>query len=184
MTHLFKKLALALLASGLCVAQSMTPSEALDRYLAGSRDRHFGCADLAFAVQIEASLPKLKKQGRMSGLKLVSQTGQVVYAKPKRKRVGLFKGELWLAAKTAAPLRLWGDFVKSSSIFVRSFRFVQDYQDVGLCVHPLRLLLSVQTRLAGNAEMAVWLHSAGSPAAAPQAGTNGVDGLASSGLGQ
>src|SRR5258708_21333174 len=74
-----------------------------------------------------------------------------------RKRVGLFKGELWLEATTAAPLRLWGDFVKSPSIFVRNFRFVQDYQRVGHCFQPRRLLLTVETRIVGKAEMAVWL---------------------------
>jgi hypothetical protein len=78
--------------------------------------------------------------------------------KPTRKRIGLFKGELWLDATTAAPLRLWGDFVKSPSIFVRSFRFVQDYQRIGHCSQPLRLLLTVETRLVGKVEMAVWLH--------------------------
>jgi len=78
--------------------------------------------------------------------------------KPMRKRVGLLKGELWLEAATAAPLRLWGDFVKSPSIFVRKIRFVQDYQSIGDCSQPLRLLITVETRIAGKVEMAVWLH--------------------------
>jgi hypothetical protein len=123
----------------------------------------------------------------MVGLKVVSRTGQTVYRglrftgdnlvktaviarfldklcayvfrlKPTRKRIGLFKGELWLDATTAAPLRLWGDFVKSPSIVVRSFRFVPDYQRIGHCSQPLRLLLTVETRLVGKVEMAVWLH--------------------------
>jgi hypothetical protein len=218
MSHIFENIALVLLFPGLCPAQSLAPPEALDRYLTRSHDRQPGCSDLVFAVQIEASLPKLRKQGSMSGLKLVSQTGQIVYRglrftgdnliktavvarflasdaesseqtagagltrqnysfvydktsdynglvafvfrlKPKRKRFGLFKGELWLDANTAAPLRLWGDLVKSPSIFIRSFRFVQDYQDLNQCLEPVRLLVTAQTRIAGVAEMAVWLHS-------------------------
>jgi hypothetical protein len=213
----FWKVALLLLFAGFCSSQSLTPDQAVDRYLAGSRERQPGCSDQVFAVQIDASLPNLKKQGSMSGLKVVSRTGQTVYRdlrftgdkfiktsviarflahdakppeevtgtgvtrqnysflydrtssynglvayvfhlKPMRKRVGLFEGELWLDATTAAPLRLWGDFVKSPSIFVRNFRLVQDYQHIGQCFQPLRLLLTVETRIAGKVEMAVWLH--------------------------
>jgi hypothetical protein len=226
MSPIIGKAALVLLLPGLCVAHSMTPAEALDRYLAGSLQPQTGCSDSVFAIQIEASLPKLGKHGSMRGLKLVSRTGRIVYdslrftgdslvktaviarylaidaqppeeaagagvtrqnysfaydrtsdynglmayvflLRPKRKRVGLFKGELWLQAESAAPLRLWGDFVKSPSIFVRGFRFVQDYQNLDQCSRPLRLLLTVRTRIVGQAEMAVWLRSAagGSPAA-------------------
>ena len=216
--------ALVLLFPVFCPAQSLAPAEALDRYLARSRDWQPGCSGLAFAVQIEASLPKLRKTGSMSGLKLVSQSGHIVYSglrftgdnlvknaviarflandaeppesaagagvtsqnywfaydrvsdyndlvayvyrlKPKSKRVGLFNGELWLDARTAAPLRLWGDFVKSPSIFARNIRFVLDYQNLDQCFQPLRLLLTVHTLIVGQAEMAVWLHSVEYPLA-------------------
>jgi hypothetical protein len=217
MSDMFRRLALPLLVAGFCCGQSLRPDQAIDRYLTESRDRHSGCSDCAFTVQIDATLPNLKKQGSMSGLKIVSRTGQTVYRglrftgdslvktaviarflandskphqrdagtdvtrqnysivydrtseynglvayvfrlKPMRKRSGLFNGELWLDATTAAPLRLWGDFVKSPSIFVRGFRFVQDYQRTGDCFPPLRLLLTVETRIAGKVEMAVGLH--------------------------
>jgi hypothetical protein len=242
MSHIFEKAALVLLSTGFCPAQRLTPSDALDRYLHSSRERQPGCSGSAFAVQIEASLPKLRKQASMSGLKLVSQTGKIVYRglrftgdnlvktaviarflaneaeppeaaagagvtrqnysfvyettsdyngfaafvfrlKPRRKRVGLFKGELWLNAATAAPLRLWGDFIKSPSIFIRSFRFVQDYQDLNQCIQPVRLLLTVQTRIAGEAEMAVWLHSVDSQPAATGTGACSSDSAAGGGLG-
>jgi tetratricopeptide (TPR) repeat protein len=242
MSDTFRKLALLILFAGFCSGQSLTPDQAIDRYLTGSRDRQPGCSDWAFALQIDASLPKLKKQGSMSGLKVVSRTGQTVYrglrfkgdnlvktaviarflandakppqrvagtdvtrqnystvydrtsryngliayvfrVKPIRKRIGLFKGELWLEATTAAPLRLWGDFVKSPSIFVRSFRFVQDYQRIGHCFETLRLLLTVETRIAGKVEMAVWLHPVNGQSAAATAGC-GSSSLAIPGLGQ
>jgi len=207
---------LGLLLPNFCSGQPLTPAEALDRYLA-SRDQPPACSDSVFKVQIDASMPALHKQGSMSGLKLVSYTGQIVYRglrftgdklvktaviarflahdtnpaertgdvavsrqnywftynktsdydglsayvfllKPRRKRAWLFRGELWLAADTAAPLRFWGDLVKSPSIFIRSFRLVQDYQRVGGCSQPLRLLLTAHTRIAGIAEMVIWLH--------------------------
>jgi hypothetical protein len=103
--------------------------------------------------------------------------------KPKRKHIGLFTGELWLEAATAAPLRLWGDFVKSPSIFVRNFRFVQDYQSIGHCFRPLRLLLTVETRIAGKVEMAEWMHPIDSQSAAATAGCGSAS-LAIPGLGQ
>ena len=34
---------------------------------------------MSFTVQIDASLPKLKKHGTMSGVKLLSETGHTVY---------------------------------------------------------------------------------------------------------
>src|SRR5258708_13101836 len=74
----FLKLALVFLFAGFCSGQSLTPDEAIDEYLYGSHD-HPGCSDGVFAVQIDASLPKLKNQGSMSGLKVVSRTGQTMY---------------------------------------------------------------------------------------------------------
>jgi hypothetical protein len=103
--------------------------------------------------------------------------------KPMRKRIGLFKGELWLEATTAAPLRLWGDFVKSPSMFVRNFRIVQDYQRIGHCFQTLRLLLTIETRIAGKAEMAVWLHPIDGQSAATAAGCGSAN-LAIPGLGR
>jgi hypothetical protein len=73
---------------------------------------------------------------------------------------GLFRGELWLSAESGPPLRFWGDLLKSPSIFVRSFRSVQDYQMVHGCTKPLRLLPASATRIAARVEMAAWLHTA------------------------
>jgi len=87
-------------------------------------------------------------------------TAYVFLLKPLRKRAGLFRGELWLESATAAPLRMWGDLVKSPSIFVRSIRFVEDYQTVCGCTEALRLLVTARTRIAGTAELTVWTHAA------------------------
>ena len=63
----------------LCSAQQLTPAEALDRYLARAGGPQPVSSDSVFNVQIDASIPTLHKQGSMTGLKLVSYTGQVVY---------------------------------------------------------------------------------------------------------
>src|ERR1019366_1540466 len=139
-------------------------------------------------IEIEASLPQLKKQGAMSGLKVISRSGQVAYRflrftgdklvktdiivrfltaeaqpperlgdvgktldnykfhylrnadyhgvtaqvfqlRPRKKRAGLYKGELWLDAASAAPLREAGELVKSPSIFIGRVRFVREYRE-------------------------------------------------------
>jgi len=94
--------------------------------------------------------------------KTAAYNGLIAYVfllRPKRKRAGFFRGELWLEANSGVPLRLWGDSIKSPSIFVRNLRFVQDYQELERCSQPLRLLVTVQTRLAGPVQLAMWLHS-------------------------
>jgi hypothetical protein len=233
MSHIFAKLTPVLLFPAFCTAQPLTASEALDRYLARSRDGQSECSGLVLAVQIDASLPHLKKQGSMSGFRQISGAGRVAYRdlqfngdsviktqvvarflasdtappegkasanvtrenysfvyestsdynglsafvfrlEPKRKRAGLLRGELWLDANTAAPLRLWGDFVKSPSIFVRSFRLVLDYQGLHECIQPLRLILDVQTRIVGEAEATVWMRSIENPPAATGMGEMGT----------
>jgi len=215
----FAAAAVALIAPPLCSAERLAPPETLDRYLETGSHEQPHCSDLDYAVQIDASVPGLKKRGSMTGFKRIIQPGHAVYRglrftgdslvktqvitrflahetnspeqagdtrvtrlnykfefdrvseynghmayvfvlKPRRKRAGLFRGELWLDAETAAPLRLWGDLVKSPSIFVRSFRFVQDYQRFDGCTEPLRSFLTARTRIAGTAEMTVWLHPA------------------------
>jgi hypothetical protein len=232
MSGICRTLGLSLLLAGFCFAQSLTPDQAIDRYLAGPHEQQTECSDWVYAVQIDATMPQLKKQGSMSGLKVVSRLGRTVYRdlrftgdnviktaviarflandvkppepgaavtrqnysfvfdrtseyngltayvfhlKPTRKRIGLVKGELWLEAATAEPLRLWGDFVKSPSLFVRNIRLVQDFQRIGDCSRPLRLLLTVDTRIAGHVEMAVWLHPLDVQSAASTAGC-GSDG--------
>jgi hypothetical protein len=47
---------------------------------------------------------------------------------PKRKTLGLFKGELWVDAATGMPLRESGTLVKTSSIFVKRISFVNEYK--------------------------------------------------------
>jgi hypothetical protein len=74
---------------------------------------------------------------------------------PKKKRVGLFKGELWLDAQAILPVRESGRFVKSPSVFVSRVEFVREYQiRDGLSI-PTRIRSTVDTRLVGKAELTV-----------------------------
>jgi hypothetical protein len=96
-----------------------------------------------------------------------SYNGHAAYVfllKPRRKGPGLFRGELWLDADTGAPLRLWGDLVKSPSFFVRSFRFVKDYRSIDGCAEPLRLLVTARARIVGTVEITMWSRPASAEA--------------------
>jgi len=74
----------------------------------------------------------------------------------RKKRVGLYKGELWIDAEAYLPLREWGVLVKSPSVFLKSVYFVRDYtiQD-GVSV-PRRLITDINTRVVGKAQFTIW----------------------------
>lgn len=75
--------------------------------------------------------------------------------KPRARRKGLFKGNLWIDAKTYLPLREAGRFVKNPSVFIKSVDFTRDYRmENGLAV-PDRLETTVDTRVVGPAHMTV-----------------------------
>ena len=94
------------------------------------------------------------------------QSAYVYRLEPKRKRAGLFNGELWLDEQTGAVLREWGEFVKSPSWFVRSVYFVRDYTMEGEDSRPSvprRLILNVGTRLFGRADVTIWFDRVAAP---------------------
>jgi hypothetical protein len=71
--------ALTIMSSLLSHAEALQPADALERYLAARRNEQPACADSLFAVQIDASLPALKKSGRVTGFKRMAQPGEAVY---------------------------------------------------------------------------------------------------------
>lgn len=78
----------------------------------------------------------------------------VYQVQPRGKRTGLFQGELWIDAATAAPLRQWGVFVKNPSLFIKRVYFVRDY-DLATAA-PRRLIVNLDTRIAGAADLTIW----------------------------
>ena len=72
---------------------------------------------------------------------------------PKRKAIGLFKGELWLDGATGMPLKETGQLVKSGSPWLKSVRFVRDYEmrnGISVLKH---LQSTVDVRVFGKAEL-------------------------------
>ena len=74
---------------------------------------------------------------------------------PKRKVIGLFKGELWLDGDTGMPVREAGEFVKSPSVFLKKVAFVRDYEIRDGVSYPSSIQSTVDTRLIGKAELSI-----------------------------
>ncbi|MBS1872664.1 MAG: outer membrane lipoprotein-sorting protein [Acidobacteria bacterium] len=74
---------------------------------------------------------------------------------PKKKMVGLFKGELWVDADTFLPLRESGRFVKNPSVFLKKIEFVRDYEIKDGIAFPRHIESTVDTRFWGPAQMSI-----------------------------
>lgn len=74
---------------------------------------------------------------------------------PRKKSVGLFKGEIWLDAQTCLPVRESGRFVKSPSVFLKKIQFVREYDIKDGIAIPRHIESTVDTRLWGPAEMRI-----------------------------
>jgi hypothetical protein len=215
-------------------APAAAPSSVVDTYTAVSNLQNERMRGASMEVDIEATLPKLKKQGRLHALRRISQLGHITYEilhfegdstvktnviarylaadiqaqanddaslavtpanykfkytgiisdagrhvyvfhlTPRKKRVGVFKGELWLDAETCLPVRESGRWVKNPSVFVRRIDFIREYDiENGLAI-PRRIESTVETRLVGKAELTIRFHDialAGSPSLSLGAGS-------------
>jgi hypothetical protein len=87
---------------------------------------------------------------------IITQEEKQIYIfklNPRRKAVGLFKGELWLDGGTGMPLKETGQLVKSGSPWLKSVRFVRDYEmrnGISVLKH---LQSTVDVRVVGKAEL-------------------------------
>jgi hypothetical protein len=73
--------------------------------------------------------------------------------KPKHKRVGLFKGELWLDPATCLPVRETGRLVKNPSVFIKKMEFTRDYEIRDGIAYLKRMASRTDTRIVGRAEL-------------------------------
>jgi sulfite reductase alpha subunit-like flavoprotein len=192
----------------------MTP-DVVARYQDALRRQSETVREVSMDVTMEASIPKLKKQGRLSALRRISDLGKVTYKvlgfsgdntvkkevmarymtaeiesaekkndnigitpenynfkykgvheregrqvhilelKPKKKRVGLFKGELWLDEATYLPVREAGELVKSPSIFIKKMELVRNYDIRDGIAWLVNLQSRTQTRIVGRADLTI-----------------------------
>lgn len=84
--------------------------------------------------------------------------GRPVYVlalSPRKKEVGLFKGELWLDRATCMPVRESGRFVKSPSVFLSNMEFVRFYDIQNGVSIPQSMRSVTKTRLFGPVELSI-----------------------------
>src|ERR1700730_3886537 len=183
----------------------------VDRYMSATQHQQSQLRGVTMEVDIDASVPKLNKNGKLHALRNISKLGKITYnmlgfngdnaikkeviarylsadaqtqegqnisispdnykfkykgeqqqdgqtvlvfqLSPKKKRVGLFKGELWLDPNTAMPVRESGRFVKTPSIFLKKMEFVRIYELQNGVSIPEHVESTVDTRLFGTVEL-------------------------------
>jgi hypothetical protein len=91
------------------------------------------------------------------GLRAIDGRDMYVFdLKPRAKRNGLFKGTLWIDARTYLPVRETGYLVKNPSVFIKKVQFTRDYQTTNGLAVVSRLDTTVETRVVGLAHMTVY----------------------------
>jgi len=95
---------------------------------------------------------KFKYRGQSD---LLGRMAYVFQVTPKKKRVGLFKGEVWIDTNTYLRVQEVGYLVKNPSIFLRKVAFVRRYEIRDGISVPLQVQSVVDTRLVGKAELTI-----------------------------
>ncbi|MEO7142914.1 MAG: hypothetical protein ABI165_05360 [Bryobacteraceae bacterium] len=203
----------------------------VNRYLTARESAQSTLRGMQMEVDIDASLPRLKKQGKLHALRSISKVGLVTYhvlrfsgdstikkeviarylttenqprdgsiaispanykfhykglanrdgrrvyqfqLSPRRKAVGLFKGDLWIDAQTYLPVRESGRFVKNPSVFLKKVEFVREYEIRDGVAIPRHIESMVDTRVVGRAELSInFSNYSKQPAATPAVPVSG-----------
>jgi len=207
---------LLMLGGGVWAETAPSAQDAIvQNYCAATRDQEQSIQNATMDVEIDASLPKLKKHGKLHALRRISALGRITYEHlffegdgtvknqviaryltaeveaqksqapalavtpanykfkyraeenlsdrqayvfqviPKKKRVGLFRGDIWIDAATFLKVQESGSFVKSPSIFLKSVEFTRKYEIRDGISVPLQVQSTVETRLVGKAQLTI-----------------------------
>jgi hypothetical protein len=191
-------------------AEDVAGQQIVQKYLEASRTQQSVLRGGQMDVKLNATLPRLGKQGVLLALRRISSFGKITYkalgfsgdnmikneviaryltldaegntvaitpanykfkykglssrdgspvhlfqVTPRRKAVGLFRGELWLDAATSMPVRQAGRFVKTPSVFLKKVEFVQDYEIQDGVAIPKHFEGTADMRLVGRAELSI-----------------------------
>jgi hypothetical protein len=94
--------------------------------------------------------PENYKFSHKGTAQLAGRAVHVFQVKPRKKRPGLFKGQIYLDAYTGSLVRVEGRVVKSPSLFVKKIDFVQDYANVNGFTFPVRMHSEAKAALVGR----------------------------------
>ena len=104
------------------------------------------------SISITPAHYKFKYRGQQD------QDGRQVHVfdvNPRRKEVGLFKGEIWVDADTGLTVREAGRLVKTPSVFLKTVDFARDYEIRDGVSVPKKLHTQIMTRFWGPAEIEI-----------------------------
>jgi hypothetical protein len=193
-------------------APPLPEEQMVSRYIQATQAQQSALRGGTEEIDIDAAVPKFKKQGKLHALRSISKLGKITYhalgfsgdsvvktevianylkaevesakgtsdvsitpanykfkykgtyewngrdiyvlhVNPREKKVGLFKGELWLDAETYMPVRESGSFVKSPSFMLKKMQFVREYELQNGVSVPQRTESRVDTRFFGQVEL-------------------------------
>jgi hypothetical protein len=103
-----------------------------------------------------AALSRVNYKFRLKAI--LDRLGRRVYVlqlTPRRKKAGLFKGELWVDEATGMPVRESGQLVKSPSWLIKRIVFVRTYEICDGLAVPAGIDSTVETRVAGPAQLSI-----------------------------
>jgi hypothetical protein len=245
-----KPLLTAVIAATICSSAAICEPKAppvpeeqmVNRYLEATQAQQSALRGGTEEIDIDAAVPKFKKQGKLHALRNISKLGKITYhalgfsgdsvvktevianylkaevdsaqgtsnvsitpanykfkfkgsqdwngrqvyvlqLKPREKKVGLFKGELWLDAETYMPVRESGSFVKSPSFMLKKMQFVREYELQNGVSVPQRTESRVETRFFGQVELNINYLTFSKDAARGNLGAEDADAVVDSGAG-
>jgi len=123
-------------------------NEVIARYLQAEQK---GQDDKTLTLSPENYKFKLKGQRLGNG----GANVYVFQVSPRRKRVGLFKGEVWLDARTYLPVYEKGRLVKNPSVFFRQVDFEREFAILNGSTVPAHMSSVIDTRLVGKVNLSV-----------------------------
>lgn len=126
---------------------SFIKNEVITRYLAAESEVR---DPRALAITPDNYKFKYKGTMRKNGSRV-----HVFQVTPRKRVVGLFRGELWLDAETAMPVREAGRFVKNPSMGLKKVEFVREYEiqdGVAILKH---IESTADVRIVGRAELSI-----------------------------
>lgn len=144
-------------------------SQVIARYLQAEQQ---GQGDQSLAITPANYKFKYKGEKTDNG-----QQAYVFQLSPRKKKVGLFKGELWLDSSTCLPIMEKGRFVKNPSIFFKKVDFQRDFAIQDGRAIPRSMTSTIQVRLIGRVELNInYSNFAQNAADDEQASTVSTDG--------
>jgi len=121
----------------------------INRYLSAEAEAQ---QDPSFAIALTPENYNFKYKGKAD---LDGRETYLFEVSPKRKRQGVFRGQLWIDAATFLRVEESGYLVQSPSVFVKKIAFVRKYQIRDGVSVPKQEQSFADTRLVGRAEMTI-----------------------------